>query len=388
MDFRTIGGQRTSRIPPVYQAGPATEGRTTRMLLIERHLLRQFAETFAAVAIVLLLVSLGGLLADLIGEIARGKVPAALLLSQLGLRSIRFFTLVLPLALFVGLLMAVGRMYAENEMAVLASVGLGPQQLWRPIVLVSLPVVFVVGLASLWLAPWSARTAEKMIESANRSFLVAGLEPGRFVELPGRAGVLYVSELTPDGTRFKQLFVQRERDGRLDIITAHGGDLQLIGETQRILRLDDGFRVEGAPGSRDFRMMHFERNEIRVPDREASKSMDDFEATPTLELFRSPSPAASGELHWRLGTPLFAVLLALLALPMARSEPRTPRYGRLIAAFLAYLVGMNMLILGTSAIASGTLPGWLGLWWLHLPALALAAWLFWRDGRPSARARA
>jgi lipopolysaccharide export system permease protein len=352
------------------------------MLLIERHLLRQFAETFAAVAVVLLLVSLGGLMVDLFSEIARGKVPAALLLSQLGLRSIRFFTLVLPLALFLGLLMAVGRMYAENEMAVLASVGLGPQQLWRPLVLIAAPVVFVVGVASLWLAPWSARTAEAMIESANRSFIVAGLEPGRFVELPGRAGILYVSELTPDGTRFKQLFVQRERDGRLDIVTARGGDLQLIGETQRILRLDDGFRVEGAPGSLDFRMMHFERNEVRVPDREAAKSLDDFEATPTLELLRSPNPAASGELHWRLGTPLFAVLLALLAMPMARSEPRTPRYGRLIAAFLAYLVGMNMLILGTSTIAQGRLPSWLGLWWLHVPAIAIAAWLFWRDGRP------
>jgi lipopolysaccharide export system permease protein len=352
------------------------------MLLIERHLLRQFAETFAAVAIVLLLVSLGALLADLIGEIARGRVPASLLLSQLGLRSIRFFTLVLPLALFLGLLMSIGRMYAENEMSVLASVGLGPQQLWRPLVLITAPVVFVVALASLWLGPWSARTAKAMITTANRSFLVAGLEPGRFVELPGRAGVLYVSELSADGTRFKQLFVQREREGRLDIITARSGDLQLIGETQRILRLDDGFRVEGAPGTRDYRMMHFERNEIRVPDREAEQSMDDFDATPTFELLRLPNPAATGELHWRLGTPLFAVLLALLAMPMARSEPRTPRYGRLIAALLAYLVGMNTLILGVSKLASGALPGWLGLWWLHLPALALGAWLYWRDGKP------
>jgi len=123
------------------------------MLLIERHLLRQFTETFVAVAIVLLLISLGGLFADLLSEIARGKVPAALLLSQLGLRSIRFFTLVLPLALFLGLLMSIGRMYAENEMAVLASVGLGPQQLWRPIVLIAVPVLVVVGLSSLWLAP-------------------------------------------------------------------------------------------------------------------------------------------------------------------------------------------------------------------------------------------
>jgi lipopolysaccharide export system permease protein len=352
------------------------------MLLIERHLLRQFTETFVAVAIVLLLISLGGLFADLLSEIARGKVPAALLLSQLGLRSIRFFTLVLPLALFLGLLMSIGRMYAENEMAVLASVGLGPQQLWRPIVLIAVPVLVVVGLSSLWLAPWSERQAQKMIESANRSFVVAGLEPGRFVELPGRAGVLYVTELTPDGKRFKQLFVQREHEGRLDIITARGGDLQLIGETQRILRLDDGFRVEGAPGKRDYRMMHFERNEIRVPDAERPQSMDDFDATPTLELLRKRSPAAIAEFHWRLGMPIFAGLLALLAMPMARSEPRTPRYGRLIAALLAYLVGMNVLFIGTAQISSGALPGWAGLWWLHVPALALAGWLFWHDGRP------
>jgi lipopolysaccharide export system permease protein len=353
------------------------------MLLIERHLLRQFAETFAAVAIVLLLVSMGALLADLIKEIAGGKVPAALLLSQLGLRSVRFFTLVLPLAMFLGLLMAIGRMYSENEMSVLASVGLGPQQLWKPLVAVSAPIVLLVGLASLWLSPWSARTADNMIQTANRSFLVAGLEPGRFVELPGRAGVLYVTELTPDGTRFKQLFVQREREGRLDIITAAGGDLQLVGETQRILRLDDGFRVEGAPGERDYRMMHFERNEIRVPDRAAKKSLDDFDATPTLDLLRSANPAAKGELHYRLASPIFAALLVLLAMPMARSEPRTPRYGRLIAAVLAYVVGMNLMIIGSSWIADGTVPSWLGLWWLLVPGLALAAWLFWTDGRPS-----
>jgi len=379
MVFRTIGDSAPDSTKRSRHGGPST-----RMLLIERHLLRNFAETFAAVSIVLLLVTLGGLIADLLQEIANGKVPVALLLSQIGLRSIRFFTLVLPLALFLGLLMAIGRMYAENEMSVLASVGMGPQQLWRPLVLVGAPVVFVVGLASLWLAPLSARTAEKMIESANRSFLVAGLEPGRFVELPGRAGVLYVSELTSDGSRFKQLFVQRERDGRLDIITAAGGDLQLVGETQRILRLDDGFRVEGAPGQLDYRMMHFERNEIRVPDREAAETLEDFEATPTFDLLRKPTQASIAEFHWRLGAPIFTVLLVLLAMPMARSEPRTPRYGRLIAAFLAYVVGMNGLILGTSYLANGGIPSWLGLWWLHVPALAMAWWLFRRDGHPPA----
>jgi lipopolysaccharide export system permease protein len=360
------------------------------MLLIERHLTRQFAESVVAVAVVLLLVTLGAVFTDLIAEIAKGKVPAGLLLSQLGLRSIRFLTLVLPLALFLGLLLAIGRLYADSEMAVLASVGLGPQRLWRPLVLVSAPVLLIVALASLWLAPLSASRAKEMIEVANRSFLIAGLEPGRFVELPGKAGVLYVTELTPDGTHFKSLFVQRENEGRLDIITAHEGSLNLVGETERFLRLKDGFRVEGAVGARDFRMMRFAVNDLRVPDRERNASADDLSAESTVSLMRTGTAIAWSEVHWRLAMPLFVGALALFALPLARSEPRQPQYGLILFALLVYVVGMILLLLGTGLIGNGRMPPWLGLWWVHLPMLALAAWMFLRDGsvpRPAAARR-
>lgn len=350
------------------------------MLLIERHLLRQFAESVLAVTLVLLLVTLGGLFADLVQEAAKGKVPAALLLSQLGLRSIRFLTLVMPLALFLGLLLSIGRMYADSEMAVLASVGLGPQRLWKPLAWVAAPIIVVVALASLWLGPLAARTGKDMIEIANRSFLIAGLEPGRFVEIPGGGGVLYVSELATDGTRFRHLFVQREKEGRLDIITADAGQLRLVGEAERYLQLENGFRVEGGLGSKDFRMMRFERNDIRVPDREEDVS-DDLAASPTMALLADGKAPAMSEVHWRLAMPLLATVLALFAVPLARSEPRQPQYGLILFALLVYVVGMLLLILGTALLGSGQLPGFLGLWWVHVPMLVLAAWLFWRDGR-------
>jgi lipopolysaccharide export system permease protein len=358
------------------------------MLLIERHLRRQFAETVVAVAIVLLLVTLGALFVDLVSEIAKGKVPAGLLLSQLGLRSIRFLTLVLPLALFLGLLLAIGRLYQESEMAVLAGVGIGPQRLLRPLLWVAGPVFVLVALASLWLAPLAAGKARGMIEVANRSFLIAGLEPGRFVELPGKGGVLYVTELSTDGTRFKELFVQREQLGRLDIVTANEGSLQLLGDTQRYLRLQDGFRVEGALGQKDFRMMRFARNDVRVPDRERDARSDDLSAESTAALLARRQPAAMAELHWRMAMPLLVVALGLFALPLARSEPRQPQYGLVLVALLVYLVGMLLLLLGTALVGDGRVPAWLGLWWVHVPMLATAVWLFRRDGRLPAPARA
>lgn len=351
------------------------------MLLIERYLLRQFAQSVAAVAVVLLLVGLGGLLVDLMSEIARGKVPAGLLISQLGLRSIQVLPILLPLALFIGLLMAIGRLYGESEMAVLSSVGLGPRQLWRPLVAVVLPVVAVIAIASLWAAPAGARLARQMVEDANRSFLVAGLEAGRFIELPGRAGVLYVESIDIEGSRFGRMFVQSERDGRLDVVTASEGELVLEGDSARYLVLRDGFRVEGDPGQSDFRLMRYAGNELRVPDREPETDADELTALPTLALLPPETPQAAAELHWRIAAPLVALVLGLMALPLGRGEPRQARYGRLLAALLIYINATMLMLLGKGWLATGVLPAWAGLWWLLLPLALVALWLFVVDGR-------
>jgi lipopolysaccharide export system permease protein len=354
---------------------------------IDRYILRELLGSFGASFVVLLLVSMSGLLVDLMSKIARGKVPATLLLSQLGLRLVDVLPLLLPLALFLGVLLAYSRLYRDSEMAVLGSAGLGPRQLMRPLLVLALPVALLVGAVSLWLSPASLRASVAMIESANRSLLMAGLEPGRFIELPGRHSVVYFGEMSDDGSEFGRLFVHAERDGRIDLVTARAGHLFLesIGE-ERFLSLTDGFRIEGVVGQDDFRMMRFARNDIRVPDSEPATVGRHELLLDSRALLAAAEPPLRAELHWRLGAPLAALALALLALPLARTPPRGARYGRLLLALLAYIVYLNCLALGRILLANGTLPTVLGLWWAHLPVLAIALWLLWRDDRlPAAR---
>jgi lipopolysaccharide export system permease protein len=98
-------------------------------------------------------------------------------------------------------------------------------------------------------------------------------------------------------------------------------------------------------------------------------------------LLLDPRREAKAQIHYRLAPPLLALAFALLAVPLARSPPRQPRYGRILIGFLAYLVGMNLMILGTDWLGSGKLPMTAGLWWLVLPLLAAALWMYLRDGR-------
>jgi lipopolysaccharide export system permease protein len=359
------------------------------MRLIDRYLLRELAAALFAVGAVLLLILLGGTLTATLDRIARGVVPAALLLSQVGLRSIDALPILMPLALFLAVLLAYGRLYRDSEMAVLAASGYDARALARPLLAIALPLIFALGLVAFWGGPAAVAASDRMIDAANRSLLVAGMEPGRFVELPGREAVVYVAEMASDGRSFTRLFVHDERDGRVDVVTSARGELfQDRAGTERYLALEDGFRVEGKPGELDWRTMRFQRNAIRLPEVARDAARKPEKRRGSLELLRSADLLDLAEFHWRLGLPLSAGVLALIAMPLARSQPREPRYGKLLIAVLAYVLYTNLMTLGRGWIADGSLPAALGLWWVHVLALCGGLWLFGADARRMRRARA
>jgi lipopolysaccharide export system permease protein len=353
---------------------------------LDRYLLREFVQATFATVVVLMMVSVGALFANVLGQIAGGKVPATLLLTQLGLQTVRYLPLILPLALLLGLLLAVGRLYRDAEMPVLSSVGVGPRRLLRPLLLMAVPMVAVIALCSLWLGPLAKATSVRLIAESNRNVLVAGLEPGRFTELPGGGGVVYVGDMSADGRHMTRIFVYRQSKDRLDVTTARTATATRDGD-RRYLRLDDGFRVEGPREvGRDFRLMRYASNDVLLPQGEPSRDAGrDPQAMTTPALFRDPRAEAQAQLHYRIAPPLLALAFALLAVPLARSSPRQARHGRLVLGFLAYMVGMNLTVLGTQWLADGKLPMAAGLWWLVLPLLVFALWMYFRDGRAGFR---
>lgn len=357
------------------------------MPTLDRYLFREFAQSTFAALVVLGMVSMSALVGVVLDRIARGKVPASLMLSQLGLQLLSYLPLILPLALMLGLLLALGRLYRDSEMPVLAAVGVGPARLARPLAWLLVPVLLVIGACSLWLGPLGQRTSNRMIDEANRTLVVAGMEAGKFTSLPD-GGVVYIGAASGNGERLQRVFVHRQDGDRMDVTTATSGQLYFGEDDDRYLRLEDGFRVEGPDdGALDYRLVRYAANEIRLPDREEVADRDDPEMLPTLALLGDPRPEAQAQLHWRMAPPLLALAFGLLAVPLSRSGPRQTRYGRILLGFLAYLVGMNLATLGTGWVASGQVPAAIGLWWLVLPLLAAAAWFYARDGRPALRWR-
>jgi len=349
---------------------------------LDRYLLSEFAQATFAALVVLLIVAFGGVFTDVLKDMAAGRVPVGMMLPQLGLVLLNWLPLILPLALMLGLMLGVGRLYRDSEMPVIASIGVGPRRLLKPLLLLVVPVVAVVAICSLWLGPWAERVSKQMINEANRNLIVAGLEPGAFTEIPGGNGVIFVGSMSADGSRFSRVFVYRQKEDRIDVTTSNDGALMVDENGERYLTLNDGFEVEGPLNDgRNYRLMSYKRNEVAVPAGERKYDPNDPELLPTAALIGDKRPKANAQLHFRLAPPLLTLAFALMAVPLARSMPRQARYGRVMMGFLTYLVGMNLMLMGTNWLESGKLSPAMGLWWLVLPLLAAATWLYFSDGR-------
>lgn len=358
------------------------------MTRADRYLEREVWYALAGVLAVLLMVVLGGLLTDVLNKIARGKVPAVLLLSQIGLRIPEALTLLLPLGSLLAVLLAYGRMYRDSEMAVLAASGYGPLRTLAPLLRTGLLLVLAQAAMAFWIAPLGREIAARMIEETQRSVAVAGLSSGRFVELPGSAGVLYVSQVSADQRSVDEIMLVREREGHRVVLTARRGVIEVDEDADEVvLRLDAGERVDGRPGEPGYRRIRFEQADIAFPRQVADSGDDPRQARSTLALWRADDIESNAELTRRLAQPLVLLLLLMLAPVMAQSAPRQPRYDKVVVAILLYVTYSNLVELARVWALTGTLPGWLGTWWVHAGFLVVVviAWgrelAAWRRGR-------
>jgi lipopolysaccharide export system permease protein len=59
------------------------------------------------------------------------------------------------------------------------------------------------------------------------------------------------------------------------------------------------------------------------------------------------------------------LILALIAVPLSRSQPRQGRYGKLAIGLLVFIIYFNLLSAGKAWLEQGTVSGTVGLWWVH-----------------------
>lgn len=333
--------------------------------ILDRYLIRETLKVSVGVTSVLLIILVVSRFAQFVGEAARGGLPPDVLLKLLGLTTLHYCSFLVPAAFFIAVLLTLGRMYRDNEMAAIFACGIGVARLYRPLMLVALGFALLVAFLTFVAGPWTGHHAYTLRAEARHSARVGLVEPGQFRQI-GADGVFYVEAIDDDGLRMQNVFVALNDDGVSSIITAESGEQYFDEKTgARGVVLRNGSRYQGVPGDDEFQVLHFVEHGIHVQlDRPVVK-LTRQSLKPTADLLLSEELKDRAELQWRLALPLSLPLLALLAVPVARVQPRQGRYAKLLMGILVYFVYFNLLSFGASLIGRGDLAPGIGLWPAH-----------------------
>jgi lipopolysaccharide export system permease protein len=334
--------------------------------ILDRYIFREIATAWLGVTMVLLLILLTNQFARVLGDVAKGKLPKDAAFDVIGLSAVQYLTILVPIGLFLAVMLALGRLYRDSELPAMMACRVGPSGIYRPLSWLMLPLVLGVAWLSIEGGPWAMTNVDRIGAEARRHVDLASIEPGQFTVFGPDRAVVYGQSVTPQG-QMEKVFMQRQTDdGSIEVVISKIGEMvESDDPDMRLLVLRDGRRYEGIPGTTEFRVIEFAEHGIpyRLPSLEAAEPRP--RAMAFLDLMRSDEPEHIAEFQWRLGIPISTIILAILAVPLSRSQPRAGRYGRLAIGLLVFIIYLNMMSAAKAWIEQSAISPALGIWWVH-----------------------
>ncbi len=350
----------------------------SRGSIFQRALVREFATMGLYIFAILLGIIVFTQLVRLLGKSASGTLAVDGVLALLGFSALNYLPVLLSLSLFLSILLTLTRSYRDNEMVVWFCSGIGLTQWIRPVLWVALPVVGVVALLSLVLSPWAMSQADELKRRLDSRDEVSAAAPGMFRESKQADRVFFIENVDVGKNRVGNIFVQSVQHGKIGTMVAKQGLQETALNGDRFLVLLNGRSYEGVPGQSDFRIVEFERYAMRIEAMAIRRNFVRPHSLSTLHLLQDRTAWNISELQGRLGLPISALILALLAIPLSFVNPRAGRSLNLIMALVLYMLYNNLISVTNTWVGQGKMGPAMGLLGIHGLMFALMVLLFYR----------
>lgn len=353
-------------------------------MILSRYLNREVFTSTLAILGVLFAIFISQRIVKYLAQAASGDISGTMVWQMVLLYSPVLIGFLLPLAFFLGCLLAFSRLYVDSEMAVLRSVGVSERQLIGLLIPIAVIVALIGGAVALWLAPMANETTYQIRDEHASKVELSMLEPGRFQvfqdgdgvvyadssENPRHLGNFFLAELPSEMSPFTRIIsaksAERFYDEKLD---------------KNFLQLNDGYIYELDGDKKVRKITEFEHYYARLDAERSIVSRRKISATPTLELLKSGDGMSWAELHWRLAVPLSVPFLLFLAIPLSRVRPREGKFAKMLPALLVYIGYIVLIVVFRKWIEAEKMPGWLGFIPIYLIMGLLSARLLYTHGR-------
>ena len=339
-------------------------------MIVHRYLIREVTKPLFAVVALLVGIFMAYSLTRFLAEANEGILSASAVAVLTGLKVVIALEVLIPIALYIGMIVTLGRFYSDHEVTALKAGGVGEGRIVAPVVWLSLTVAIVVGLLSLFVRPWAYERLYAFQAEAESSAELEDIAPGQFHLYGDRGRMVFLEQRDAKSGDLEGLFVRSRTQAGLEVISGSRGRFTSFARPDaHRLELENAFVYKQTLDNSDL-IGQFGTLSIWTPTITPDPVGYKPKATSTYLLMGSAGNDDRAELQWRLSTAVSTVLLALIAVPLGRIRPRGGRYGRVLLAVAVYAVYFNFIGIARSGVEQGTVAH---LWWVPLGLGALVA---------------
>ena len=350
-------------------------------MILFRYLCRQIFQTSAAVTLVLLCIVTSGRLAKYLSQSSAGDLSSEIVFWVIFYRIPDFLPLVIPLGFFIGVLLAIGRLYTDSEMVVINACGVSKKRLVGITLFPAIVVSVLVAYLTLIAAPSSLNQLQILLEESNNNDAFSFVRPGKFQQAEDSQRVSYAQAYDSKNKTISDVWlVDYNDDGSVLIVRAKSARLTDSDKLlPRYLNLTDGSIYDGFIGQANYRITNFSQYSQSLTVVRPEEQMQlEVDAMSTFALLNSDSNVDIAALHWRFSLPVVVLVVAVMALALSKTDNRSGRYLKLLPAILMYLIYIISITTVRTQVEYGFQPA-IAIWILHAIFLSLAFSILFKD---------
>jgi lipopolysaccharide export system permease protein len=360
--------------------------------ILSRYIRRNLLFYFSGIIFILGLLVFGNQVVLTVQESVEYGIPFKELIPLVGFNMLRDIPIILSLSLFLSIIITISQLYKNSEAVVMNSIGLNDKnfiQVMQPIILFSFIIVFFL---TVFAVPWAKQQKSYAEDETLNASEFSFISEGRFESFKDGDIVFYASESnkanSSDEQNMEEVFIYANNNNTPVIVLASEATKYTNSQTKsEYLRLKDGFRYEGLPGSQNIKILDFDQYDLEIVSGEAIESFLNFseiEEKTTTQLIIDGDFLSSAELQWRLSQPISIFILSVLGVFLGKSSPRTGKGINLIIGLVIFLLYNNSLLIAKSSIETEQLSPFIGMWPVHLFLIILIIIFYqYREGNLS-----
>ncbi len=350
---------------------------------IHRYIIREVLSPTLLCIVIFTMVMAMGQAYKLIGLILdKGVSPIDIMVLLVTLLP-TFFSISLPLAFLMGIMIGLGRMSADSETVALKAAGVGLAKLSMPVFALALVFSLLTAATNLWIKPWGHRAFETKSFEIVRQKATIGLQPRIFMN-PFNNLTLYANEVKSQANWMEGIVIIDKNSESTSWVFADNGNIISDEATETLtIRLHDGvIHRQPTDSAKSFQLIHFRNYDIQpetsIMNEPATKKRKTKEEQ-TEKLWHAISGeedlsirrGLQAQLHMRLTSPLAPILFVLFGLPFSMQSHRSGRSGGFVVGLIIFLSYHFLLSAGFTLTKEALTPPWLTLWTPQLILIAM-----------------